>query len=377
MAGAKKIEIFPARFGFFPYVFLVYMILPGVYIAHERVPKLVLGYFLLGLFLISYRQLYFLIKKRGYTFWLAIQLGVIFILSMFYNLNILFMGFFPAHFIGYYAHKQSFSKALSLFAIVLVFPILYHWDTMSLRSLLYYIPFLVIMLVSPFGIRSMERRMELEQQLDAANKQIKELVKREERVRIARDLHDTLGHTLSLLTLKSQLIGKMSVKSPELVKDEAKQMEEISRSALRQVRELVSDMRSITIREELAESKAILKAAGIVCDIDASPDEYEKISPLTQNIVSLCLKEAVTNVVKHSNAKNCHLEIKNSSGQLIVRVTDDGKGFTESNVFGNGLKGMKERLEILEGNLHLATENETVLSINIPIIVKDRKEEII
>jgi len=377
MAGAKKIEIFPARFGFFPYVFLVYMILPGVYIAHERVPKLVLGYFLLGLFLISYRQLYFLIRKKGYTFWLAIQLGVIFILSMFYNLNVLFMGFFPAHFIGYYADKQSFSKALSLFAIVLVIPILFHWDTMTLRSLLYYIPFLVIMLVSPFGIRSMDRRMELEQQLDAANKQIKELVKREERVRIARDLHDTLGHTLSLLTLKSQLIGKMAVKSPELIKDEAKTMEEISRSALRQVRELVSDMRSITIREELAESKAILRAAGIICVIDASSDEYEEISPLTQNIVSLCVKEAVTNVVKHSNAKNCYLEIKSSSGQLMVRITDDGKGFTEDNVFGNGLKGMKERLEILEGNLQLSTENKTVLSINIPIIVKDRKEEII
>jgi len=377
MAGPKKIEIFPARFGFFPYVFLVYMILPGVYIAHERVPKLVLGYFLLGLFLISYRQLYFLIRKKGYTFWLAIQLGVIFILSMFYNLNVLFMGFFPAHFIGYYADKQSFSKALSLFAIVLVIPILFHWDTMTLRSLLYYIPFLVIMLVSPFGIRSMDRRMELEQQLDAANKQIKELVKREERVRIARDLHDTLGHTLSLLTLKSQLIGKMAVKSPELIKDEAKTMEEISRSALRQVRELVSDMRSITIREELAESKAILRAAGIICVIDASSDEYEEISPLTQNIVSLCVKEAVTNVVKHSNAKNCYLEIKSSSGQLMVRITDDGKGFTEDNVFGNGLKGMKERLEILEGNLQLSTENKTVLSINIPIIVKDRKEEII
>ena len=377
MAGPKKIEIFPARFGFFPYVFLVYMILPGVYIAHERVPKLVLGYFLLGLFLISYRQLYFLIRKRGYTFWLAIQLGVIFILSMFYNLNVLFMGFFPAHFIGYYADKQSFSKALSLFAIVLVIPILFHWDTMTLRSLLYYIPFLVIMLVSPFGIRSMDRRMELEQQLDAANKQIKELVKREERVRIARDLHDTLGHTLSLLTLKSQLIGKMAVKSPELIKDEAKTMEEISRSALRQVRELVSDMRSITIREELAESKAILRAAGIIGVIDASSDEYEEISPLTQNIVSLCVKEAVTNVVKHSNAKNCYLEIKSSSGQLMVRITDDGKGFTEDNVFGNGLKGMKERLEILEGNLQLSTENKTVLSINIPIIVKDRKEEII
>lgn len=377
MASTKKLEIFPARFGFFPYVFLVYMILPGVYIAHERLPKLVLGYFLLGLFLISYRQLYFLIKNRGYTFWLTIQLAVILILSMFYNLNVLFMGFFPAHFIGYYANKRSFSKALSFFAFVLIIPILYHWETISFRSLLYYIPFLVIMLVSPFGIRSMDRRMELEQQLDAANKQIKELVKREERVRIARDLHDTLGHTLSLLTLKSQLIGKMAVKSPDLIKNEAKQMEEISRSALRQVRELVSDMRSITIQEELVEVQAILEAAGIVSHIDASLNEYEDISALTQNIVSLCLKEAVTNVVKHSSASNCHIKIKNSSGQLTVSITDDGKGIPEGNWFGNGLKGMKERLEILEGNLHLSSEAGTLLTINIPIVIKDRKEEII
>ncbi|MCT2346630.1 sensor histidine kinase [Niallia taxi] len=372
MASTKKIEIFPARFGFFPYVFLIYTILPGVYIAHERMLKLVAGYILLGIFLFSYRQLYFLIRKKGFSLWLAIQISVIFILSLFYNFNILFMGFFPAHFIGYYANKQSFFKALSLFAVTLIVPFIYHWETLSFRSLLYFIPFLIIMLVSPFGIRSMERRMELEQQLDEANKQIKELVKREERVRIARDLHDTLGHTLSLLTLKSQLIGKLAVKSPELVRGEAKQMEEISRSALRQVRELVSDMRSITIPEELAESKAILEAARIDCHIDALSVEYEQISPLTQNIVSLCLKEAVTNVVKHSNASSCHVKLKREAGKLKLKVTDDGKGFpAEGQAFGNGLKGMKERLEIIEGNLQLSTNSGTTLFIEIPIVVKD------
>lgn len=78
------------------------------------------------------------------------------------------------------------------------------------------------MLISPFGIRSMFRRIELETKLDQANEQIRELSKREERVRIARDLHDTLGHTLSLLTLKSQLIQRLATSDPERTRLEAK-----------------------------------------------------------------------------------------------------------------------------------------------------------
>ena len=88
--------------------------------------------------------------------------------------------------------------------------------------------------------------------MDQANEQIKELIKREERVRIARDLHDTLGHTLSLITLQSQLVQRLAEKHPERAKAEAKEIEMTSRSALRQVRELVSDMRAITIAEELS-----------------------------------------------------------------------------------------------------------------------------
>lgn len=79
----------------------------------------------------------------------------------------------------------------------------------------------------------MNRRMELEQKLDEANQHIKELVKREERVRIARDLHDTLGHTLSLLTLKSQLVQRIIASAPERARKEAREMETTSRSDLK------------------------------------------------------------------------------------------------------------------------------------------------
>jgi two-component system sensor histidine kinase DesK len=202
------------------------------------------------------------IEKKGFSFWLGVQMGIIFLLSMFYNPNILFMGYFPANFIGYYSEKKSFYKALILFAIIQTIPLLINIGKYSFESMVYFFPFFVIMLLSPFGIRSMNRRMDLERQLDFANEQINQLVKKEERMRIARDLHDTLGHTLSLLTLKSQIVGKLALNKPEQARIEAKEMEAISRTALKQVRELVSDMRAITIAEELVEVQTILEVAG-------------------------------------------------------------------------------------------------------------------
>lgn len=373
MKDKKRIVIFPKKYGFFPYMFLIYLVLPAIYIWNEKGIKLVLGYLLVVLFLISYRQLYVYIDKKGFSFWLGVQMGIIFLLSSFYNPNILFMGFFPANFIGYYSRNQSFYKALSVFAVMQTVPLFINLREFPLETMVYFLPFYVIMLLSPFGIRSMNKRMDLEKQLDVANEQINQLVKREERIRIARDLHDTLGHTLSLLTLKSQLIGKLAANKPEHAVKEAKEMEKISRSALKQVRELVSDMRAITIAEELVEVQTILDAAGIACHIEAELEEM-KIPLLTQNIISLCLKEAVTNVVKHSKARNCTISIKYLLGKVEVSVIDDGVGLLNSNMLGNGLKGIKERLEIIEGNLRLSSHSGTELQINIPVIVKERGE---
>jgi two-component system sensor histidine kinase DesK len=129
--------------------------------------------------------------------------------------------------------------------------------------------------------------MELEQELDEANQQIKELVKREERVRIARDLHDTLGHTLSLLTLKSQLVQRTIASDPERARKEAREMETTSRAALKQVRELVSDMKTATIAEELIHIQQILRAADITFEYMGGSDF--SISLLSHKTLSACV----------------------------------------------------------------------------------------
>lgn len=373
----KKFSLFPSQFGFFPYIFLIYILFPVFYLLKETGIKQLIGFGMLALFLVTYRQLYFAMGKRAFTYWLAVQLAIVFTLSMFYHLNYLFLGFFPANFIGWNREQTKFYRWLAILAVIEIFPFLFHLGRnnawFSTPELLYFVPFLIIMLISPFGIRSMNRRMELEKELDKANQQIKELVKREERVRIARDLHDTLGHTLSLLTLKSQLVQRLTTMDPERARLEAKEMESTSRAALKQVRELVTDMRAATIAEELLQSQQILHAAGITYQYDGDVD-FSGLSPFTQNILGMCIKEAVTNVVKHSRATHCSITLFQNAGSLKITIRDDGMGVKKDVLHGNGLNGMHERLALIEGELKLSNHSGAVLEMAVPIIKKAGRE---
>lgn len=377
----KKIfSMFPKRYGFFPYIFLIYLLLPISYLTNQTSGiKQLIGFGLVLLFLVTYRQLFFISpQKKLFTYWLAIQLAIILIYTVFYDINLVFLGFFSANFIGYYREKKIFRRGLASLVVVLVAPFIYHLlkDPSLLNRLFYFLPFLVIMLISPYGIRSMNRRMELEQELDEANQQIKELVKREERVRIARDLHDTLGHTLSLLTLKSQLVQRTIASDPERARKEAREMETTSRAALKQVRELVSDMKTATIAEELIHIQQILRAADITFEYMGGSD-FSNISPVTQNIVSMCIREAATNIVKHSRATHCTISISQTDDKISITIKDDGMGMDQQTPFGNGLRGMKERLALIDGALDVSTHNGTVLNITVPIVKKAERKETI
>lgn len=374
-AKGRKFQMFPSRYGYFPYIFLVYLFLPGFYLLYESGVKLAFGFALLALFLISYRQLYF--YTASFDYWLIVQLSIILVLAIFFNVGNIFLGFFPANFIGWLTNKRRFYLGLGLLIAVITLPLIIRFETLTSGEILYFLPFLLIMFFSPFGIRSMNSKMELERKLDEANERIRELSKREERMRIARDLHDTLGHTLSLITLKSQLIGKLLTKDIERAKDEVKAIERTSRAALSQVRELVSDMRTITIAEELIEAESILQAAGISYRFNGEMHHLHNIPALSQNIMSMCLREAVTNVVKHSHAKNCIIQIEEKAGEFVLCINDDGKGIQLTNDQGNGLKGIAERLELIDGSVEIATDLGTKLKITVPIIVKEREADVV
>lgn len=231
----KQFRVFPKRFGFFPYIWLIYLVFPILNLQGYSGLRLMAGYALVLLFLVTYRQLYWT-EGKPYSAWLGLQMLIIVVLFIGYSPFNLYMAFFTSNFIGWYTDSRNFGRALTIFTAMLASMFLLSLVQYQSMDILFMLPFLMMMLVTPFGIRSINRRRVLEKELDQANERIKEMVKREERVRIARDLHDTMGHTLSLITLKSQLVERLVVKNPERAQAEAREIQRTSRAALRQVR---------------------------------------------------------------------------------------------------------------------------------------------
>ncbi|NQX46732.1 sensor histidine kinase [Paenibacillus tritici] len=377
----KQFRFFPQRFGFFPYIWLIYLVFPVLNLKGYSGFKLMAGYALVLLFLVTYRQLYWQ-EGKAFSAWLGLQILIIVVLFILYSPYNLYMGFFTSNFIGWYADSRRFWRALTVFAGVLIALILLSLAHIQGTEILFLLPFIMMMLVTPFGIRSMNRRRLLERELDQANEVIRQMVKREERMRIARDLHDTMGHTLSLITLKSQLVEKLVVKNPERAQAEAREIERTSRAALRQVRELVSEMRAVSVAEELAEAAEMLRSAEIALEVDGDA-ALPGVSDLTQNILSLCIKEAITNIVKHSGADRCRIGIGMTAGEVRITVEDNGVGLGQDRGAeeaerqgGNGMKGMAERLSLIDGSLTLASGagGGTLLTVVTPRVVKDGKD---
>ncbi|KMN43041.1 sensor histidine kinase [Bacillus paramycoides] len=370
----KKFEVFPKHMGFFPYMWLVYLLFPIYHLTQASGWKFIIGSGMLILFIITYRQLYFV--NKTFVLWACIQMILIFLFALFYNAFMIFFGFFTASAMGFAPSKKVFRVLLGLLITMLGAFIFVYFKQLTTTSLVNIVPMFILMLLTPFGMRNFNQKKMLKNQLNEANEQIKDLVKREERQRIARDLHDTLGHTLSLITLKSQLVEKLIVKNPERASIEAKEITQTSRTALKQLRELISDMRMITVEEELEQIKVILQAANIDLKIEQEASA-SSLSPIEQNIVGMCLREAVTNVVKHSKATQCTVSALESQGELILKVEDNGIGLADQNHDGNGIRGMKERIALIDGFVELDTINSgTLLTVKVPIVIRTGKDEV-
>ena len=200
------------------------------------------------------------------------------------------------------------------------------------------------------------------EKLRRAHEEIEHLAKVAERERIARDLHDVLGHTLSLITLKSELARKLVDRDPERAKQEMHDVETASRAALADVREAIRGYRSDGIFAELARARTALETAGVTVECQTDP---VPLSPAQESVLALALREAVTNVVRHAEARRCNVILKRNNALCTLEVADDGRGADGPE--GNGLRGMRERLEVLGGSLRLLTSNGTRLIIDLPL----------
>jgi two-component system sensor histidine kinase DesK len=192
--------------------------------------------------------------------------------------------------------------------------------------------------------------------LHESQAQVQQLVRIAERERIARDLHDLLGHTLSLITLKAELAGKLLAAAPERAAGEIRDVERISRDALREVRDAVAGYRSEGLAAELARARLVLEAAAVRPEYFTMPVE---LPPQTEAALALAVREAVTNVVRHAGAATCSITLEPRGDSVVLEVADDGHGGareradgeTGARGGGTGLRSMRERLSGLGGRL--------------------------
>ncbi|MEV4317978.1 histidine kinase [Actinocrispum sp. NPDC049592] len=191
-------------------------------------------------------------------------------------------------------------------------------------------------------------------ELQLARDEIRTLAVAEERARVARDLHDVLGHSLTTITLKAGLARRILESSADVDRalTEVHDVERLSRQALTEIRATVSGYRQVSLPAEIAGAKAALLAAGIDADL---PQAVDDVPGELQEPFGYVLREGVTNVIRHSGASRCQIRL----GQSWIEVEDNGSGMsTVDSNGGNGLAGLRERLAKVDGRLTAAPRDE-------------------
>src|SRR4051794_9491650 len=190
-------------------------------------------------------------------------------------------------------------------------------------------------------VREMERTRGVQSQLAVA----------EERLRFSRDLHDVMGRNLSAIAVKSQLAGELVRRGRRQAAEEVAEIGRLAEESLREVREVVRGHRSTDLAGELAGARSVLRAAGIACTVHGE-DAGPTLSGAAQTAFGWVAREAVTNVLRHSQASSCAITLRTADGRAELEVVNDGvAGRVDEGGAGSGLTGLRERLAAAGGSV--------------------------
>jgi two-component system sensor histidine kinase DesK len=219
------------------------------------------------------------------------------------------------------------------------------------------------------GVARMGRAI---RELQNARRELARLAVIEERERLSRDLHDLLGQTLAMITLKSELARHLVTEEPNRCAQELSEIERVARQTLREVREAVAGYRQPHLESELEGARQLLWAAEIDAEIDAIG---EVLPPAVDAVLAWTVREGVTNVIRHSRARHCHIRLTRKNGMIGAEVLSDGdrREQVERTVRpGLGLAGLRERVSVLggrfeAGSLSLQGREHFRLRVELPI----------
>jgi two-component system sensor histidine kinase DesK len=226
------------------------------------------------------------------------------------------------------------------------------------ESVLFYC---VIFGLSNFALAQQARTNSL---LERANSEIERLSQEAERERIARDLHDLLGHTLTVITVKLDLARRLLSHDSDRARNEIVEAEQTARNALAEVREAVSGYRAEGLDAEISRARLSLLSADVKLTTTLAP---VNLSSSQVNVLCLALREAVTNIVRHAHATVCHLALLEKDRTIHFTIEDNGLGGEIHE--GNGLRGMRERLQSMDGAVKLTglANGGTSLELTLPL----------
>ena len=333
-------------------IFLVFPVL-GVLGGYYPVWSLVLT----GLFTIAYLLMVYL--KKAYSKWIPFlwfyTLAYIIFMTLTFQGGMMWFIFFNVNLLVWrFEDSISSYRFLSFLATLLILTSSSFLLTDDLGT---HLMSMAILLFS-LGMYYFQNRIRQERKIEEQNRTINILSAENERNRIGRDLHDTLGHTFAMMSLKTELaLKQMDKEQYDAARKNLEELNQISRDSMYEVREIVNKLKYRTVAEELLELERLFDLSDIVLTVDSSLD-LDSLSPVSQSTLSMVLRELANNVIKHSQADSCQIRLSRNRG-IILEFEDDGCGFKE--VTGQELQSIRERLSLVDGDLEILSQSHPTI----------------
>lgn len=274
----------------------------------------------------------------------------------------IWMIFYPSSVLGVGFNRKQIRIGLIVICLLLFVLVYFQsWQIhLVLADWLMVMAGMVAGIVATYATWWQTQTVKSRQELKNANMRIERLTQVAERERISQDLHDVMGHELSMITLKSQLVARLIDRDPNRAKAEIADIEQAARQALTRVREYIADIRQPNLQEEWCDAEKLLIMAGVEVKAESPMTDDEIGSETVHQVFAMCIREAVTNLVRHSAAKQAYLRLWQTHARLHLIIADDGIGLPSTDEksigerrTGAGIIGMRARLATVDGQLAL------------------------
>ncbi len=347
----KLLNLLKRKYGF--YLSLVFFIIPIGYILSGSYPKYVL--FLTILAIISYiGMLYTKNKVLVFIEWFILTGYITYTTIVFNPMNILFSFYLSNLLVWHFQDKYYTYRTISFFITIncLTLYIIAN-PTLRIGDKIVLFIFCSMCIITYFSQKYSYERNKLKDERLKHNEHINLLLAENERNRIGRDLHDSIGHTFVMLKLKAELAEKYLEKNNiEAAKKELKEISEISSASMTETRSIINKLKHRSINEELKVISDIMTMADISLDI--KNNMITSPSQLVEWTITMVLKELTNNVIKHSNANKCNIEINESSDNFTIIISDNGNGF--ESIDGTELSSIRERIKLVNGVINIISK---------------------